>query len=133
MKAVLAANGLAACSHVIGCVEASDDFVITSGDAVVIERSRTELRTIWAETTHKMQSLRDNSACADQEHEAKKDNSDPGLNVKLSFDVKEDVAAPYIATGVKLRWQFFVSRVLTLTLKWQPRLTVLALKQQTST
>ncbi|GAL21688.1 phosphoribosylformylglycinamidine synthase synthetase subunit and glutamine amidotransferase subunit [Vibrio maritimus] len=101
VKAVLAANGLEACSHVIGSVEASDDFVITSGDAVVIERSRTELRTIWAETTHKMQSLRDNSACADQEHEAKKDNSDPGLNVKLSFDVKEDVAAPYIATGAK--------------------------------
>jgi phosphoribosylformylglycinamidine synthase len=101
VKAVLAANGLEACSHVIGSVEASDDFVITSGDAVVIERSRIELRTIWAETTHKMQSLRDNSACADQEHEAKKDNSDPGLNVKLSFDVKEDVAAPYIATGAK--------------------------------
>lgn len=101
VTAVLASNGLEACSHVIGSVEASDDFVITSGDAVVIERSRTELRTIWAETTHKMQSLRDNSACADQEHEAKKDNSDPGLNVKLSFDVKEDVAAPYIATGAK--------------------------------
>ncbi|MDF4331493.1 AIR synthase-related protein, partial [Vibrio parahaemolyticus] len=91
----LAANGLESCSHVIGSVEASDDFVITSGDAVVLERSRTELRVLWAETTHKMQSLRDNPACADQEHEAKKDNSDPGLNVKLSFDVNEDVAAPY--------------------------------------
>jgi phosphoribosylformylglycinamidine synthase len=101
VKTVLSANGLEACSHVIGSVEASDDFVVTSGDAVVIERSRTELRTLWAETTHKMQSLRDNSACADQEHEAKKDNSDPGLNVKLSFDVNEDIAAPYIATGAK--------------------------------
>ncbi len=47
VKAVLAANGLEACSHVIGSVEASDNFVITSGDAVVIERSRIELRTIW--------------------------------------------------------------------------------------
>ncbi|ELH7813536.1 phosphoribosylformylglycinamidine synthase, partial [Vibrio harveyi] len=102
----LAANGLEACSHVIGSVEASDELVITSGDTVVLERNRTELRTIWAETTHKMQGLRDNPACADQEHEAKKDNSDPGLNVKLSFDVNEDIAAPYIAgsmvnTGAK--------------------------------
>ena len=97
----LAANGLEACSHVIGSVEASDELVITSGETVVLERNRTELRTIWAETTHKMQGLRDNPACADQEHEAKKDNSDPGLNVKLSFDVNEDVAAPYIAKGVK--------------------------------
>ncbi|CAH1561721.1 phosphoribosylformylglycinamide synthetase [Vibrio jasicida] len=93
----LSANGLEACSHVIGSVEASDELVITSGDMVVLERNRTELRTIWAETTHKMQGLRDNPACADQEHEAKKDNSDPGLNVKLSFDVNEDIAAPYIA------------------------------------
>ncbi|OAN14310.1 phosphoribosylformylglycinamidine synthase [Photobacterium jeanii] len=106
VNAVLAANGLAACSHVIGSVEASDELVVTSGEQVVIERNRTELRTIWAETTHKMQSLRDNPACANQEHEAKKDNSDPGLNVKLSFDVNEDVAAPFIAgsmvnTGAK--------------------------------
>lgn len=93
----LAANGLEACSHVIGSVEASDEVVIKSGADVVIQRSRTELRTIWAETTHKMQGLRDNPICADQEHEAKKDNSDPGLNVKLSFDVNEDIAAPFIA------------------------------------
>ncbi|MEZ8010780.1 MULTISPECIES: phosphoribosylformylglycinamidine synthase [Vibrio] len=94
--ATLAANGLEACSHVIGSVEASDELVIKSGESVVIERNRTELRTIWAETTHKMQGLRDNPMCADQEHEAKKDNSDPGLNVKLSFDVNEDIAAPFI-------------------------------------
>ncbi|MFA0668351.1 phosphoribosylformylglycinamidine synthase [Vibrio splendidus] len=98
--ATLAANGLEACSHVIGSVvgegEASDEVVIKSGADVVIQRNRTELRTIWAETTHKMQGLRDNPICADQEHEAKKDNSDPGLNVSLSFDVNEDIAAPYI-------------------------------------
>ncbi|MDW2277490.1 phosphoribosylformylglycinamidine synthase subunit PurQ, partial [Vibrio sp. 1074] len=97
----LAANGLESCSHVIGSVEASDDFVITSGDDVVLKRSRTDLRVIWAETTHKMQALRDNPACADQEFEAKKDNTDPGLNVSLSFDVNEDIAAPYIAKGAK--------------------------------
>ncbi|EGU37219.1 phosphoribosylformylglycinamidine synthase [Vibrio sp. N418] len=97
----LAANGLEACSHIIGSVEDSDQLVIKSGESIVIERNRTELRTIWAETTHKMQGLRDNPACADQEHEAKKDNSDPGLNVKLSFDVKQDIAAPYIAKGLK--------------------------------
>lgn len=97
----LAANGLEACSHVIGSVEASDEVVIKSGADVVIQRNRTELRTIWAETTHKMQGLRDNPICADQEHEAKKDNSDPGLNVSLSFDVNEDIAAPYINKGAK--------------------------------
>lgn len=97
----LAANELGECSHVIGSVEASDEVVIKSGETVIVERNRTELRTIWAETTHKMQGLRDNPVCADQEHEAKKDNSDPGLNVSLSFDVNEDIAAPYINLGAK--------------------------------
>ncbi|MFV0449297.1 MAG: phosphoribosylformylglycinamidine synthase [Vibrio sp.] len=99
--ATLADNGLAACSHVIGAVEASDKLVITFGNTVLVDRSRTELRTIWAEMTHKMQALRDNPTCANQEFAAKKDNSDPGLNVKLSFDTDQDVAAPYIAKGAK--------------------------------
>ncbi|MFH4666063.1 phosphoribosylformylglycinamidine synthase [Vibrio cidicii] len=98
--ATLAANGLADCSHVIGEVDASDAFVVTSGEQVLLQRSRTEMRTIWAETTHKMQAMRDNPACADQEFAAKKDNSDPGLNVSLSFDVNQDVAAPYIAASM---------------------------------
>jgi phosphoribosylformylglycinamidine synthase len=50
-----------------------------------------------------MQSLRDNPACAQEEFELKSDDNDPGLNVKLSFDINEDVAAPYIATGVQPR------------------------------
>ena len=46
------------------------------------------------------------SACvttrsADQEHQAKSNDADPGLNVKLSFDINEDVAAPFIAAGVR--------------------------------
>ncbi|HGE6076808.1 TPA: phosphoribosylformylglycinamidine synthase [Vibrio cholerae] len=99
--ATLAAHGLEACAHVIGEVEASDRLLITCGEEVLIERSRTELRTIWAEMTHKMQALRDNSACADQEFAAKQDNRDPGLNAKLTYDVQVDVAAPYIAKGAR--------------------------------
>ncbi|WED21297.1 phosphoribosylformylglycinamidine synthase [Vibrio sp. JC009] len=97
----LAHHGLAQCSHVIGEVEQSDKITLTAEDKVVIERSRSELRTIWAETTHKMQVLRDNPKCADQEFAAKADDKDPGLNVNLTFDVQEDIAAPYIAKGAK--------------------------------
>ncbi|MDB1124657.1 phosphoribosylformylglycinamidine synthase [Vibrio algarum] len=97
----LATFGLSELSHVIGEVEQSDKIIINSDDTVVLERSRTELRTIWAETTHKMQGLRDNPKCADQEFAAKSDDNDKGLNVDLSFDVQEDVAAPYILKGAK--------------------------------
>ncbi|MBK0001638.1 phosphoribosylformylglycinamidine synthase [Erwinia sp. S38] len=101
VEQVFAANGLGDCVHVLGRAVEGDRFVITSGDSAVYSESRTTLRTWWAETTWQMQRLRDNPTCADQEHEAKKDNSDPGLNVKLTFKPEEDIAAPFIATGAR--------------------------------
>ena len=43
--------------------------------------TRTELRTIWAETTYQMQARRDNPECAKQEFDAKFDAKDPGKTV----------------------------------------------------
>ena len=101
VEQVFAAHGLAECVHVLGKAVEGDRFTITSGDSVVYSESRTTLRTWWAETTWQMQRLRDNPSCADQEHEAKKDDRDPGLNVALTFKPQEDIAAPYIATGAR--------------------------------
>ena len=75
--------------------------MITADGHAVFSESRTTLRMWWAETTWQMQRLRDNPECADQEHNAKANDSDPGLNVNLSFDINEDVAAPYIVTGAR--------------------------------
>ncbi|PLR36862.1 phosphoribosylformylglycinamidine synthase [Chimaeribacter californicus] len=97
VEAVLAQHGLQACTHYLGRVTDGDRFVIRSGDKTVYSESRRTLRTWWAETTWQMQRLRDNPACADQEHQAKQEESDPGLNVNLTFAIDEDVAAPYIA------------------------------------
>lgn len=101
VEAVLAAKGLADCVHYLGQATASDRFVIESAGQAVFSESRTTLRMWWAETTWQMQRLRDNPECADEEHQAKANDTDPGLNVKLSFDINEDIAAPYIATGAR--------------------------------
>ncbi|MEJ5075446.1 phosphoribosylformylglycinamidine synthase [Erwinia sp. MYb535] len=101
VEQVFAAHGLADCVHVLGQAVEGDRFVITSGGSAVYSESRTTLRTWWAETTWQMQRLRDNPVCADQEHDAKKNNRDPGLNVALTFKPQEDIAAPYIATGAR--------------------------------
>jgi phosphoribosylformylglycinamidine synthase len=50
-----------------------------------------------------MQALRDNPECAQQEYERILDTTDPGLHAKLGFDPAEDIAAPYIAKGVRPR------------------------------
>jgi phosphoribosylformylglycinamidine synthase len=61
------------------------------------------LRQAWSETTLHMQSLRDNPECAQQEMEARLDEQDPGLNVALSFDPDDNVAAPFIGSGARPR------------------------------
>ncbi|HIF9503765.1 TPA: phosphoribosylformylglycinamidine synthase [Photobacterium damselae] len=98
----LAAFGLDSCSHVIGSVEVSNRFEIYANGQIVVDRERNQLRTIWAEMTHKMQALRDNSSCADQEFAAKHNEQDPGLNTHLTFDLNENVAAPFNAPNINL-------------------------------
>ncbi|WP_058913211.1 phosphoribosylformylglycinamidine synthase [Entomohabitans teleogrylli] len=101
VEALLSAHGLTDCVHYLGRAVAGDRFTITADGHPVFSESRTTLRVWWAETTWQMQRLRDNPQCADQEHEAKKNDSDPGLNVELTYDINEDVAAPFIARGVR--------------------------------
>ena len=97
----LAGHGLAACCHVIGSINDDDMLRFTRDGNNVLVESRTYFRAIWAETTREMQALRDNPSCAQQEYELKLDVQDPGLNVSLNFDINDDIAAPYIATGVQ--------------------------------
>ncbi len=49
-----------------------------------------------------LQALRDNPECALEEYQ-RHTAEDSGLSVGLSFDVNEDISAPYIATGVRPR------------------------------
>ncbi|WP_409306516.1 phosphoribosylformylglycinamidine synthase [Pectobacterium sp. B1J-3] len=101
VESVLALHGLAECVHHLGQAEDGSRFIIHRGDAVVYHENRITLRNWWAETTWQMQRLRDNPQCADQEHTAKQDDNDPGLNVVLTFEPQEDIAAPYIAKQIR--------------------------------
>ena len=101
--AALREAGLGAFSRVIGRVVAEDRVSIRDAAGTVLVASRTELRRAWSETSHLMQSLRDNPDCAREEYERATDALDPGLFAHLSYDPADDVAAPYIQTGVRPR------------------------------
>ena len=100
---VLAANGLGEMSHVIGSVNTEDKVSFSFAGKEVLANTRTHYRTVWAETTFQMQSLRDNPECAKQEFDAKFNADDKGLNVALSFDINEDIVADLIAKGQRPR------------------------------
>jgi len=93
--AIFKAAGLGDCCHHIGGLNNDDRVVVTCEQKELLAASRSEYQRAWSETSWQMQSLRDNVDCAQQEYDAILDVSDPGLNIDLSFDLNEDVAAPY--------------------------------------
>ncbi|KZF20233.1 phosphoribosylformylglycinamidine synthase-like protein [Xylona heveae TC161] len=58
---------------------------------IVYRASRKDLQQKWAFTSHQMQRLRDNPACADAEYENIKNDSDPGLSYNLTYNPKENI------------------------------------------
>lgn len=100
---ILSGHGLANCSFVIGTLNADDQIIFTRNGKEILHRERKNLRCIWAQTTYHMQALRDNPECAKEEFELKNESNDKGLFVDLTYDLNEDVAAPYIAKGASPR------------------------------
>ncbi|HEY9051984.1 MAG TPA: phosphoribosylformylglycinamidine synthase, partial [Gammaproteobacteria bacterium] len=96
-------HGLGDVIHVIGGVNESDVLLLRYAEEELFVQPRVELQRIWSETTYHMQALRDNPQCAKQEYDLILDAKDPGLNTKLTFDINENIAAPFIAEGEKPR------------------------------
>ena len=94
-------NGLDGCVSVIGSVNDSNTIEFISSNYSMLKLERTELQKAWAETSYQIQSIRDDAECAQQEFDAISDDEATGLYASLSFDVDEDVAAPFINAGVR--------------------------------
>ncbi len=93
-------------SHGIRCLEVGrptvmQQIVINHRGQTRYRISRADLQQRWSETSSRMQRLRDNPAVVDEEFAVIGDDDDPGLSVDLSYDINEDNAAPYIATGAR--------------------------------
>ncbi|WP_225776153.1 phosphoribosylformylglycinamidine synthase [Pseudomonas sp. Marseille-Q5115] len=99
--AQFSAAGLEDCVVVVGKPVNNGHVVIRLGDETLFEGERRLLQRQWAETSYRIQRMRDNATCADQEFDALLEEDNPGLHAKLSFDVNENVSAPYIKTGVR--------------------------------
>ena len=101
VNSVLADNGLATLTHDIGTLNNTNFINVSVDGYAVFSAKRADLRKLWSKTSFEMQKLRDNPECAEQEYALKTDDENPGLHAKLSFDLNEDVAAPYILKGAK--------------------------------
>lgn len=100
IEAAFEEAGLTDCVHELGRIYEDDQVTINNNGFPVFSASRESLQRAWSETSYHMQRLRDNPECAQQEFDAIS-RSDKGINVNVSFDASENVAAPYISTGVR--------------------------------
>jgi phosphoribosylformylglycinamidine synthase len=83
VQAVLGRHGVA--HTVVGRPAVHGEVVVTRAGAELYRATRVELQRKWSELTYRMQSLRDDPACAREAFEAALDENDPGLNARLSM------------------------------------------------
>ncbi|KAG0306159.1 hypothetical protein BGZ98_002867 [Dissophora globulifera] len=102
LKAVFVESGFPLeALKVIGSVNVKgDDSIVISHQGVhVLESSRVELQRIWSETSYRIQSLRDNSECAQQEFDGLLDAQDPGRSYQLTFNPAEEILSDAILSA----------------------------------
>lgn len=85
----------------IGSPDFDNEFISFFGYGYFLEQNRADLQRAWQETSHAIQKLRDNPACADSEFALIGDNDRSALFADVKFDVNEDIAAPFINSGAK--------------------------------
>ena len=93
---ILRAAGLGACTQFIGAPNPWDEVRIIRNAKIALREKRVDLQRAWSETSFRMQQLRDNPECAQQEYDRILDTADTGLSATLSFDPAENIAAPFI-------------------------------------
>ncbi|KJJ13452.1 putative phosphoribosylformylglycinamidine synthase [Neisseria sp. HMSC06F02] len=85
----------------IGSPDFDNESISFFGYGYFLEQNRADLQRAWQETSHAIQRLRDNPACADSEFALIGDKDRSALFADVKFDVNEDIAAPFVNSGAK--------------------------------
>jgi phosphoribosylformylglycinamidine synthase len=83
---VLRTHGLKTCVSLIGTLNPHHALRIKRAGQEIYNENLSKLRDIWSDVTRRIAGLRDNPACAEQEHALRLDRTNPGLTPKVTFD-----------------------------------------------
>lgn len=103
VEAILAEHQVKEFAHFIGEPAETKTFSVTKDGNDVISRDMKDLRAIWSELTYRMQAMRDNPECAQQEYDSKLDLDNPGIKPVATYNVDENIAKPLISSGARPR------------------------------
>ncbi|MGO1888427.1 MAG: phosphoribosylformylglycinamidine synthase, partial [Halomonas sp.] len=93
-----AVAGIETCG-VIARPRYDDQVRVTLFEEPLLETTRLLTQRTWAETSYRMQALRDNPECAKNEFDNLLDSRDPGLSATPTFDINDDISAPFVNTA----------------------------------
>ncbi|GIK85075.1 MAG: phosphoribosylformylglycinamidine synthase [Betaproteobacteria bacterium] len=96
------ARGAGLAAAIVATPNATGRITVQTLEEVLLDEPRLDLHRAWSSTTHAMQRLRDEPRCADEERD-RLAGDDPAPALVLTFDPAEDIAAPFVATGVRPR------------------------------
>jgi phosphoribosylformylglycinamidine synthase len=88
--------------HKIAALNQTGMIEIMRGGETLFSESGVNLQRIWSETSYQMQKLRDNPHCAQQEFDRLLDAGDPGLHVKASYELNENLSPLLLLTRPKI-------------------------------
>jgi phosphoribosylformylglycinamidine synthase len=86
--------------EVLGYSTQDDHIIMRHNNKIIFNKTRVELRSIWSETTHALQKIRDNPNCADDEQNIRIDKNDPGLSAVVTFNYTQQktfISRPRVA------------------------------------
>ncbi len=83
--AVLARHGLESMTRVIGETGPDRSFTLAVAGKTAVATDITRLRRLWSALTYRMQALRDNPVCAQQEYDNGRDPDDPGMTFQVTY------------------------------------------------
>ena len=103
VQAAFANSSLANAVHVLGGINLTQGISFSYQGQEVLQGTRAQWQQDWAETSYRIQAMRDNADCAAQEFSLIDDDTQAGLIAQLSYDQDLDIALPFINTGVRPR------------------------------
>ena len=102
VERILHTHGLSDCSHWLGEVREDDRLIFRREGLVWHEADRADWQQKWSATTFAMQKARDNAdVVAEAEALQRASKAQRALKASLTFDVEENVAAPYLNQGAQ--------------------------------
>lgn len=87
---------LTSCTHILGELNQDDEIIFNFNQKLLYKNSRIQLQRWWAETSFRLQSLRDNPKSALQEYDLLLNKNHQGLRDHLTFNLEEISTTPFI-------------------------------------